>query len=272
MTQPSNPYTPPVAHVDDERVSVGKERFNPQGRRRPLHHGWTWIADSWRIFASQPGTWVLAILVFAAVFILYQVAVAMLMAASPTAGFVITQAFGLVMMIAGPLFTIGFIVMANAVRRGERAELGMLLAGFRRRTGALLLLGLLYLVGLIVVLAVIGAVLYATGVFEGRSSMTTPEALPVMVLGFFLLWMGLICATVFSPISVYFDDRSPLEAIQSSFVGSIKNILPGIVCSILFGLIMVLSILPLLLGLLVTLPMAFILTYAAYRDIYLEPV
>ena len=75
---------------------------------------------------------------------------------------------------------------------------------------------------------------------------------------------------VFAPALVLLDGLQPLAALKASAVGVIKNLLPGILCAIVFAVLFVASIIPLALGLFVTVPMMMILFYAAYHDIFHE--
>jgi uncharacterized membrane protein len=269
---PTNPYTPPTAMVDDTHPRTGSERFNASGRSRPLSHSMKWITESWELYKRQPGMWILVLVMyfavmFAALFVV-GLAAGMTSAVSPTFAMIAPMVANIGFAIIGPALFVGFAVMADAVRRGQHIEIGMLFAGFQHRTRQLLLLGVLYLAmsaAFMIVAGIAGAVLGFAGT-SGSLGLLLPF---IIVIGV-VVWLLFICATIFAPVLVYLNNCSPWEAIKASFSGSSKNLIPGLVCGIVFTVLMVLSAIPLLLGLLVTVPMAAILLYTSYRDIYID--
>jgi uncharacterized membrane protein len=69
---------------------------------------------------------------------------------------------------------------------------------------------------------------------------------------------------------VIFHRLSAVGAMKMSLIGSTKNILPGIVFSVCAMLFLILSIIPLGLGLLVSIPVLMISSYTVYRDVFVE--
>ena len=254
-----NLYAPPTAAVRDivEVATSGQDyRYVENGQSRPIDHGLGWIATSWQIFRRNPGLWILALIV--------------------GYGTMLALAFvpvvGVLVRIASAIVLAGFAAMADASRRGELSGLDLLFAGFRRQTASLLILGtasaILLAVPFLVLAAIDGPAWLQIGIgyrdpalYEGRLLLLFAYSMVTSVLGLLI---------VFAPALVLLDGLQPLAAIKASVLGVIKNLLPGILCAIVFGVLFVASIIPLALGLFVTVPMMMIVVYAAYHDIFHE--
>jgi uncharacterized membrane protein len=77
-------------------------------------------------------------------------------------------------------------------------------------------------------------------------------------------------AAYLAPQLIVLHDQPALTAMKMSFAGTMKNILPGLVFGLCaFGLVIV-SMIPLFLGLLITGPILAITAYTVYRDIFVE--
>jgi hypothetical protein len=252
-----NPYTPPNAAVDDEPTARGVDTLVPDGRRRPASHGWKWIAAGWALFKQRPGIWILAVVL----------GYGSLMALS------LVPLVNLVAAVVWPVLTAGFVAMAHAGFRREPFGFGQLLAGFKRQTGPLVLIGVIYLALwalCIGVFMLIGGSIWF-GVATGSAEPHAVAGLGMMVLLYVLIMIVIGFAIVFAPALVFLNEVPPLSAIRMSILGSAKNFLPGLVSSIVFIPIFIVSMLPLGLGLLITVPLMFIIFYTAYRDIFLVP-
>ncbi|MBI3899747.1 MAG: hypothetical protein HY308_15835 [Gammaproteobacteria bacterium] len=252
-----NPYMPPTAVVEDQQQTLSDGTFIPGGRGRPAGNGWQWIATSWTLFKRQPGMWILGIVLsYGALFLTSLI---------PFVNFVMGAVW--------PIFTAGFVAMAHAAARGERFGLSDLFAGFRHRAGELFLVGLIYL-AMAAIVVIVFVVIYGT-VWFGIVTGKTPDPAVIATMGlaflvYILIMMAIGMAISFAPALVYLHDVSPLSAIKMSITASMKNMLPGLVSSLIFIPILLLSMIPLGLGLFVTVPLAIITFYAAYRDIFLE--
>jgi hypothetical protein len=254
-----NPYAPPMADVRDvldEAQSAQDFRFVENGQSRPIANGVEWIATSWQIFRRNPGLWILAFIV--------------------GYGTMIALAFvpvvNLALRLVSPLMLGGFAAMGEASRRGQLSGLTPLFSGFRKQTASLLVLGVASGVLLLLPVLVLTAI---DGPSWARMALGYRD--PAMFEGHLLLMFVYLTATsvlgaliVFAPALVLLDGLSPLAALRTSAMGAVKNLLPGILCTVLFAVILVASIIPLGLGLLVTIPMMLILFYAAYHDIFHE--
>src|SRR4051812_40943270 len=102
-----NPYSPPTAAVEDARPLLIEGTFVPDGRRRPIGHGWEWIAAGWALFRRQTFMWVISFILFYAI-----VAVLAFVPFARLAG----RSFG-------PLMAAGFMAMADKAHRHEQFTL-----------------------------------------------------------------------------------------------------------------------------------------------------
>jgi uncharacterized membrane protein len=94
--------------------------------------------------------------------------------------------------------------------------------------------------------------------------------LPGMLTGLILIFV-LMLALQYAPMLVFFDQVPPMEAIRLSMRGSLRNIIPMTVYSMLMQLLaFVLSVIPLNLGLIILLPIGLTSMYVSYRDIFAE--
>lgn len=251
-----NPYSPPAAAVADQLAPLGVDRVIPNGRTRPLHHGWKWIAEGWALFKRQPGMWILSIvLCYAAIVLLSLI---------PLVNFLVS--------LVWPIFIAGFFAMADKAYRGERFTISDLFSGFKKNLGTLVLVGGIYLLSLLAVIGVFivfgGAKWF--GIASGTADPAAVIGLGVALVIYFVVIMLISTAIAFAPGLVQLNGLSAVTAMKMSMVGSMKNILPGLLFAILFFFIMVVSMLPLGLGLLITIPMIATTFYSAYRDIFVE--
>lgn len=255
----TNPYAAPKAMVADETVVVDAD-FIPYGERRPIGHGWTWIADAWALFKRQPGLWIGMLLLLFIIFIA-------------------TSFIPLLGMFSGifwPVFMGGIAIGCRTLEQGGEMELGHLFAGFQQHFGTLVAVGAIgFLVSTIVTLAVFG--LMGFGMLSALNS-TDPEVLMgfgiTMVLAGLIvmaLLLPVIAAMWFAPPLVMFHDLGAWEAMKQSFFGCVKNILPFLWYSVVLLLLSLLAVIPIGLGLLILWPVITASLYTAYRDIYLKP-
>ncbi len=251
-----NPYSPPGAVVEDEHPTVGEDVLIPNGESRPLDHGWKWISSGWSLFKAQPGMWILNIVIaYAAIFLLSMI---------PLVNFV--------MSIVWPIIGAGYFAMADAARRGEHFGVGHLLAGFQKRAGPLALVGAIYLAVVLVSVAIFaifgGSVWFAIASGTVKPEMLTGLGLMMLLYVLVVSSIGMLIA--FAPALVFFHDVPPVAAMKMSVAGCLKNMMSGTVYAILLGLIVLLSAIPLGLGLLVTIPLMTASFYSAYRDIFVK--
>jgi uncharacterized membrane protein len=254
-----NPYAAPKAAVADETVGVDGE-FVPGGQSRPAANGWNWIAEGWELFKRQPGMWIGIVL------LLFVILVA--------AG-LIPIVGGLAATLFGPVFAGGIMVGCRALDSGEDLELGHLFAGFRSRTGTLIVVGALYLAATIAVMLVVSLIM---GVGMMTMMGGDPQAVEAMGMTFLLamlvmlaLLLPVVMAVWLAAPLVVFHEQGAIDAMKGSFTGCLKNVLPFLLYSVVLLIFIVIATVPLGLGWLVLGPVFAASIYTSYRDIYLKP-
>ena len=260
-----NPYAPPQTEVGVvETTTVGRLRDLPL--RVPAGHGWRWLADGFSLFKASPLIWWVNLL-------LYGVTMVLLL--------VIPLVGGFLQMLASPLFTAGLMVGAQAQDRGQDLAVADLFAGFQRRPGALMALGLLSMVGAVVVMVAVGALSglgFVTMMALQGGGDIDPEQMQAMLPGLLmamsvmmLLMLPLIMALWFAPALIVLNEEvGVFAAMKLSFVACLKNILPFLVYGLIGMVFSILATLPVGLGWLVLLPMIVASIYTSYKDIFIE--
>lgn len=264
MRPEPNPYAPPRADLQPPPNDLDDAALD-QPRNLPAGRGWAWITEAWVLFKDAPGSWIGALLLFYVILI-----VASLI---PLVG-------GLASSLLGPMFSAGLMLGAHAQFRGDGFTVSYLFAGVTRKGGPLLLVGLAYLGGVILmglILAALFAGFLASSGLEMNADGLDPSqlenaavlqtvVLPVLVV--MLLAIPLAMAMFFAPALVALNDVPVLRAFKLSFLACLKNILPFLVFGLAAMLMVLVGALPFGLGLLVVMPILTIAVYTAYRDIF----
>jgi uncharacterized membrane protein len=233
-------------------------------RARPASDGWRWIREAFSLVGAKPGFWIgSAVLVVVAFLVL---------GILPFVGQLAT-------LLLGPFVVAGYAHAARRQARGEGPALDDLLIGFRRNPGALVAVALMYLVGVVIVVAVVFGILFATigaAAFAGGGEID-PAVLSEAWMSFAIAWLiglalliPLLMAYWFAPQRIVFDDLDAITAMKTSFFGCLRNIVPFIVYGLVLIPIFIIAALPLLLGLLVVVPMLFATYYTAWRAVFGE--
>jgi len=241
----------------DETI-VLRDAFVPHGRTVPFENGWTWIAQAWTIFSRAAGVWIGMVIAL----ILIYVVLAML----PVAGAIAT-------IVAGPVFTGGLMLASRTIDQGGEPQFSQAFGGFKHRFGALAGVGALYCAGMaVIVLLVILAT--GTGVWAALQAQT-PEAvmaagatLLLALLIFLALLTPLLMAMWFAPPLIVFHELGAVAAMQASFMGCLRNMLPFLLYGIVLFIASLIASIPFGLGWLVLAPVFVASIYTGYRDIY----
>ena len=89
-----------------------------------------------------------------------------------------------------------------------------------------------------------------------------------ILLGFSLVLL-LIVAWQYAPMLVFFSGVPPVIALRDSFVGTLRNIVPYTVYSLIMQLVaLMLGILPFGIGMILLLPLGLTSLYVSYRNIF----
>jgi hypothetical protein len=246
-------------------MSVTETRAVIPGRVLPAGQGMAWIGEGWRLFLRAPLMWVLSILILFVIFIV--------LGFIPILGQI--AAFFL-----KPILFAGYMVACHSLAVGGEFELEHLFAGFRERVGSLLILALILFVAFAAIFAVtLGFIAVTVGVSmltKGTEDMAMAlAASAVYIIAALLIMLALmiplLMAYWFAPALIVLNGIAPWEAMKASFGASLRNFVPFLVYGIVMTLLAIVAVIPFGLGLLVWVPVALASTYAAYRDMFLEP-
>ncbi len=251
-----NPYSAPEA---DLLEPLDGELNGPQGV--PAGNGITWLAGGWSHFKQNPFAWMLALIVW---FLL-----AMAVSLIPLLG-------GILVNLATPVITAGFIIGCRAQDEGDDFTVGHLFAGFSKNPGQLVLVGVIYFVAMIVLTMVLMGSFFGLIGLQSME-MQDPEMMMSMIAspGFIavillstLLFIPVMMAYIFAPALIALNDMKAFEAMKLSFSGCWKNMLPFTVYGLLAIIMLIIGSIPVGLGLLIVLPILTASIYVAYQDIY----
>jgi uncharacterized membrane protein len=221
----TDPYAPPQADLVHPTPDDDGPMSGPQSV--PAGHGWLWLKDAYALFRAKPGTWIGAI----AMIYLIGFVVGLVPFVGGLAGFLL-----------GPVFAGGLMAGARELDRHGTARPGLAFDGFSGPAAQLMLLGLLYLLGFILISLISGLILVTFGVIssagvealssgdpEAVATVLAPTALLLMLLIVMALALPLVMAYWFAPALVMLEGMTALEAMQASFLGCWMNILPFLV-------------------------------------------
>jgi len=236
-------------------------------------HGWVWIVEGYRLFRKSPAVWLaLLLLLFASTRVLLAVPL-----------------LGLVIVVLMPLFIVGLMEGCRALERGERLQLGHLLAGFRRNAAPLATIGGVSLIGNLILMMIVmeigGEAITALMKTVAKGAAMTPQLAQEMqaatrtvaraLLVGMAVTLPLFMALWYAPLLVYFNDLNPIAAMKWSLVACVKNtgamlvygavIIAGIIVAIPFTTALGQYDVTLFLLAPVVVPSI----YASYKDIFL---
>lgn len=257
-----NPYQPPRATVGDQASAERGPGLLTEPRKRPIAQGWTWIVEAFRLFARNPLIWIVNFVIF--------MGISFIIALIPV--------LSIANNILGPIFTGGFMLGARDQDEDLALEIAHLFAGFRANGVKLAEVGALYLGGTIILgifMLIPFFLLFGVSGLEGLVSGTGLSEdqvlmLLLLVLIFLALLLPLIMAYWFAPALIVFHDLSSIRAMQLSFIGCARNVLPFLLYGIVLTFLFVVGAIPLFLGLVVVAPITIASIYTAYKDIFID--
>ena len=228
-----------------------------------IERGAGWLLDGFGYFSKSPLTWIGVILLFFVI-----VFVIMLI---PLLG-------SLMFNLVNPVFMAGLMLGCHAQAQGGELTVNHLFAGFSKNTAQLVVLGLLYMLGIIlisvIVLILMFTMLGGMSMFENLQA-EDPEFIMQNFRAFLLvaliataLYLPLLMAYWFAPVLIVLSDVSPLEALKLSFMACLVNILPFTLYGIVGLVLTILAAIPLGLGFLILMPMVIASIYIAWREIF----
>lgn len=252
MNAESNPFKAPEARVAD--VVSGGGEFVPDGQQVPASSGVAWFTRGWERFRAAPGAWIGLSVTF--------LVITLVMGMIPLVNFLLNLIL--------PVFIGGIMLGCKAQENGEELKVGHLFAAFSDHAGKLVLVGLVYLVGIVVVgltMALVGGGIGFGAMMMGSGKVASAAILLPMLIAL-VLFVPLAMAVWYAPALVVFHDVAPVQAMKSSFFACLKNFVPFLVYSLLFVVLAILASIPLFLGWLVLIPVMQASVYAGYRDMF----
>ena len=232
--------------------------FNAAGRTVDAGRGWDWIVEAFALFRRQPGMWILTVLLAGILF----VAISMIPVLGSLAG-----------ALLFPIFGAGLMLGCEEQERGGELTINHLFAGFKRKTGELVMIGVFNLVGWLIIGLVVFLVV-GGGVFMGlmRGGIQGAGLSIVSFLIAALLAAGLsvplYMATWFAPVLIVLHDLAPVAALKSSFFACLRNWIPFFVYGVVVLVLGLVAAIPAGLGYLVLIPVLAASVYTAYRDVF----
>jgi len=233
------------------------------GKALPAGAGMSWIGEGWKLFTRAPLMWIVMMVVL---FI-----VAVVMAFIPIVGSVGWQ-------ILTPVIAGGFVLGCWSLENGGELEIEHLIAGFKRNFTQLLLVGVMYFVGALVILLVfamfIGMSLLPALMMGNSDALAAMGAMSggllVATLAVTVLSVLLGAAVWFAPALVIMHDVPPLAALKASFFAVFRNFVGALLFAIVMLVLAIIAVIPFGLGMLVWFPLLIGASYRAYRQIFTE--
>jgi len=238
-------------------------------QRVPASHGWLWLKHGYQLIMRAP---------------LQAIPLAMMFALGIFLAMLIPVAGVLLAILVMPVLMAGYMRVCRSLEYSEKVEPQHIFAGFKNRTAPLISVGSMLLMGMIVISMVTAAMggSELSAILENYQAeqdtaalvealMAPDSAVQYSLLTGLALFFLLMLAMQFAPMLVFFNEMSPRQALQASIYGSIRNIVPFSIYSLLMQLIaFALSFVPMSLGWIVLLPLGLTSMYVAYRDIFSE--
>ncbi len=232
--------------------------FDPAGRNVDAGRGIEWLKQGWQLFVKNPGMWIaIAVILMVIVVVLSFI---------PVVG-------GLAAQFLVPVFAGGILLGCRSLAGGGDFGIDYLFAGFKQNTTNLILVGVFYLVGVIIITVLVfliggGAAITAALMGRGPGVGMAVGGFFVALLVMLALMVPLAMAVWFAPALVVFHNVAPLEAMKTSFFACLKNIVPFLVYGVILFVLCMIAMIPFGLGMLVMVPVMMGSTYASYVEIF----
>lgn len=230
-------------------------------RTMPLSRGWGLFGRGWNSFKADWVTWVLSFVIFFVISIVLNLV--------PLIG-------GLVMAVITPALVAGFMKIARDLEAGETVGVGHLFQPIQdhERRVPLLLLGLVALLAAVVMTVVVALFIGGAAHMAGNGGMGQTMAFPLAGVGFFglivlvLLYLLIFAVLAFSIPLVYFRGLAIGDAIGASVKGTLLNIGPLVIFSLIYFVLAFFAMIPFALGFLILGPVVLAAVYGAYSEIF----
>lgn len=245
----TNPSATPVPPAGEHHVA---------GRTVAAGRGWDWLVEAFALFRKQAGIWILIAVALGVVFIV--------LGMIPVLGSFLSA-------LLFPIFGGGLMLGCKDLDRGGPFEFEHLFAGFRQKTGDLVLVGAFNLLAWVVIFFAVAAVIgggFFMGVMRGGIAGAGVSMASMLLAALLVaaLSVPLYMATWFAPALIVLEDMSAGAALKLSFFACLGNWLPFLVYSIVLLVLGIVAAIPAGLGYLILVPVLIASVYTAYRDIF----
>lgn len=241
-----------------ESFPIPAPAFNGNSRVVPPGNAFDWLRLGWSLFAANPGLWIGLTIVFVVILFGMQIV--------PLVGTLAAH-------LLTPVFGAGMLLVCKKIDDGESPAIDDLFAGFKRNTGPLVMVGVLYMVAMLAIFFLV--LLVGGGSLAGGLLSAQPAGIGLAFGGVLLslllslaLSVPVFMAVWFAPALVYFNNMQPVEALRASFDACMKNVLVFFVYGLIVAVLMFFAALPVFLGFLVLIPVLAGSVYAAYQDVF----
>ena len=255
------------APAPENNLPVDTLVFTNEPRAVDAGEGVNWISQSWALVKEQLGMWILInIVLFALMFVISMI-----------------PFLNLLLTFITPIFLGGIIAICENQRKTGRAEIGLLFAGFQQNFGALFAVGAINfaanLVGMIIAFIIGGSAIF--GILMESNQYGGPSDAAILASSGSLFFAIIIVAasalvgtalTWFAPALVMNHNFKVGAAISASLQAVKKNILPGLLFFIVLSILIFISVIPLGLGLLISMPIMYAAYYSSYRSLFFSEV
>lgn len=237
-----------------------------------IGHGLTWITSGWGFFKRNPIGWSTSTGLLLAIWVL--------LLSIPMLG-------PLLFNLLFPVFFAGLMLGCRAMEKGGKLELGHLFAGFRENASALVSVGGVYLLGMLVVIAIVSS----SGSLPRLPEKPTPDDVTALqkelqnmkggILAGLIVLIPVLMLTWFAPLLIVFRRMSVLPALQTSLSACLRNVGAFVLYGLIVVLLWVAATLPMaggprnalsdiltIVALVVVLSVIFGSIYASYTDIF----
>ena len=172
----------------------------------------------------------------------------------------------------------GLMVGCREADQGGEFNVGHLFAGFSENFGQYLLLGVIYSLGVLVIVilmlillfVLLGGMGFLTDIQTGQFDKLLQYTAVILVASLvaLLLYLPLVMAFWFAPALVALGNIKAFDAMQKSFAGCLVNMVPYLLYGVVGLILSLLASIPLGLGWLILCPMIVASIYLSYRDIF----
>lgn len=235
------------------------------GRKVRAGAGVDWVGDAWRLFRQAKLMWIVILV------LLFLVHLGLGLV--PYAGMWLPN-------LVSPILMGGIALGCRSLETGGELELEHLLAGFRRNTGILFAIGLIYAAGEMAIMGAFSAVAGSSilwAMVRGDEAAIVnslpgdPLRLALAGLVAAALAIPLLAAWWFAPALAMLHDVPAIPAMKESFFACLRNFVPMLVYGLVMLALAIVALIPLGLGLLVWVPMLIASAYTSYRSVFTEP-